>query len=156
MNAHRFRLQSILDLRASALEDAKNVLGQALVSLASAQTACDQARREADTLADRICSAPATQTAALSQSVRQSYLDQTRLAQTLQDRILECQDTVQKCRVQVVRASRDHDILVRLREKCLKIGQYLDARKEENILNDLMNSQRFQMLRHSQQEFLQN
>jgi len=55
--------------------------------------------------------------------------------------------------VQVVKASREHEILVRLREKRLKAAQYLEARKEENLLNDLMNSQRFQTLCQSPEEF---
>ena len=155
MKAQWFRLQSILDLRASALEDAKNTLQHALAELAAAQLACDQARQEADAVANQICSATRIQTASQSQGTRESYHYLTRQVQNLKDRILECQNTVQTCRMQVVKASREHEIIVRLREKWLKVGQYLEARKEENLLNDLINSQRFQTQSQSREEYLQ-
>ena len=155
MNAHWFRLQSILDLRASALDEAQNSLGRALLSLGAAQNACDQALREADVTADRICAAAASQSASQSRSARQSYSYLTHQVHLHQARVQEDRNTVQKCRMEVVRASRDHEILVRLRAKRLKDAQYLEARKEENILADLMNSQRFQTLCHSCGEFLQ-
>ena len=155
MNAQGFRLQSILDLRASALDDAKNSLQQALQTLASTQLACDQAHQEADAIADRICSAPAAQPASQSQASHQSYLYLTRQALAFQNRVRECQHAVQTCRMEVLRTSREHEILVRLREKWLKAGRYLEDRKEESLLNDLMNAQRFQNLNQSRQEFLQ-
>lgn len=155
MNARWFRLQSVLDLRASALDEAQNALGLALAGLGAARNDCDRARCEADAIADGICSAAAAQSASQSHAARQSYLRQTLHAQALHGRVQECQDTVQKCRVRVVKASREHEILVRLREKRLKAAQYLEARKEENLLNDLMNSQRFQTLCQSPGEFLQ-
>jgi flagellar export protein FliJ len=155
MNARWFRLQSVLDLRASALEEAQNSLSLALAGLGAAQNDCDQARCEAAAIADGICSAAAAQSAAQLHAARQSYFRQTRHAQALHGRVQECQAAVQKCRVQVVKASREHEILVRLREKRLKAAQYLEARKEENLLNDLMNSQRFQTLCQSPEEFLQ-
>jgi flagellar export protein FliJ len=150
MKAHRFRLQSILELRASALEDAKNLLQQALANQAAAQSACDQSRSEENALADQICSAGKIKTASELQSARQAYLAQTRHTQTLRAKFAECQQIVQKCRVQVVKTSRDHEILIKLREKWLKATQYLEARTEENLLNDLMNSQRFQSLRQGE------
>ncbi|MEI6035172.1 MAG: hypothetical protein WCS65_12955 [Verrucomicrobiae bacterium] len=155
MKAHWFRLQSILDLRAAALEDAQNVLSQALASLVAAEIARDKALLEADALADSICSAAAAQTASQSKTSRLAYLYQAGRAQALQVGVQECQRAVQGCRVQLVKASREHEILVRLREKWLKVGQYLEARKEENTLNDLMNSQRFQSRRQSPEEFQQ-
>lgn len=155
MNARWFRLQSVLDLRASALEEAQNFLGLALAGLGAARSDCAQARCEADAIAGSICSAAASQSASQSHAARQSYLRQTRHADALHDRVQECQDTVQRCRMQVVKASREHEILVRLREKRLKVAQYAEARKEENLLNDLMNSQRFQTLCQSPGEFLQ-
>lgn len=155
MKAHWFRLQSILNLRASALEEAQNSLGRALLSLGAAQNAYDQALREADITADRICATDASQSASQSCAARQSYLYQTHQAQRHLARVQEDRKTVQKCRMQVVKASRDHEILVRLREKRLKAAQYLEDRKEENILADVMNSQRFQTLSLSREEFLQ-
>lgn len=155
MKAHWFRLQSILDLRASALDEAQNSLGRALLSLGAAQSARDQARREAEITADRICAAAASQSAPQSRAARQAYSYQAHQVQLHQARVQEDQNTVQTCRMEVVRASRDHEILVRLRAKRLKDAQYLEARKEENILADLMNSQRFQTLCHSREEFLQ-
>ena len=156
MKAQKFRLQSILDLRAAALDDAKNALQKALVDFGAAQLACDQAREEANTFADQICSASPTQSASVSQTLRQSYLYLTRRIQALEGQINACELAVQKCRMQVLEASREHEILVRLREKWLKVGQYLEDRKEENLLNDLMNSQRFQALSQNREEFLQN
>jgi len=155
MNAKKFRLQSVLDLRAAALDDAKNALQSALVDLAAAQLACDLAGREANSLADQICSSAPVQSASQSQSVRQSYHYLTQQVVVLQGRIKECERKVQTCRMKVVEASREHEILVRLREKWLKVGQYLEDRKEENVLNDLMNSQRFQALNQGREEFLQ-
>ena len=137
------------------MEEAQNFLGSALASLGDAQNACDQARREADATADSICSAASSHSAAQSHVDRQSYLCQTRHAKTLHGRVQECQDAVHKCRMQVVRASREHEILVRLREKRLKAAQYVEVRKEEKTLEDLMNSQRFQTLCNSPGEFLQ-
>ncbi len=52
MNARWFRLQSVLDLRASALEEAQNSLSLALAGLGAAQNDCDQARCEAAAIAD--------------------------------------------------------------------------------------------------------
>ncbi len=150
MKAHRFRLQSILELRASALEDAKNMLQQALANQAAAQSACDQSRIEANALADQICAAGRTKTASELQSARQAYLAQTRHTQTLQAKFVECQQLVQKSRIQVVKASREHEILIKLREKWQKATEYLESRTEENLLNDLMNSQRFQALRQGE------
>lgn len=156
MNARRFRLQSILDLRASALEDAQNSLGCALAGLRGAQIDRDQARCEADTIADSICSATTSHSASHSLAGRRSYLRQTSHAQDLHERVQECQNSVQKCRMQVVKASREHEILVRLREKRLKSAQYLLDRKEENIFSDMMNSQRFQTLSQSPEAFSQH
>jgi flagellar export protein FliJ len=155
MNTRWFRLQSVLDLRASALEDAQNSLGLALASLGAARNDCDQARCEADAIAERICSAATSQSASQSHAARQSFLRQTRHVQALHNRVQECQETVQKRRMQVVKASREHEILVRLREKRLKAAESVEVRKEENLLNDLMNSQRFQTLCQNPGEFLQ-
>ena len=156
MKAHKFRLQSILDLRAAALDDAKNALQKALVDLGAAEFARDEARRAADAHADQICSATRTQSASESQSSRQSFVYLTRQVQVLQGGVQTCQQAVQSARLHVVEASREHEILVRLKEKWLKVGQYLEDRKEENVLNDLMNSQRFQAQAQSREEFLQN
>ena len=100
MKAQKFRLQSILDLRAAALDDAKNALQKALVDFGAAQLACDQAREEANTFADQICSASPTQSASVSQTLRQSYLYLTRRIQALEGQINACELAVQKCRMQ--------------------------------------------------------
>jgi len=153
MNANGFRLQSILDLRASALDEAQNTLGRALASLRSAQDAFRQSLREAGDMADAICSRTESQPAAELKASRQSYLDQARHVRSLQENIQECHRTVQQCREQVVKASREHEILVRLRGKWFKAGQFLEERKEENLLNDVINSQRLQARRRSREEF---
>ena len=152
MKAHVFRLQSILDLRASALDEAKNTLARALGSLGDATDAVREALCEAGAIASAICSSADSQPAARHRASRQSYLDQTRHVQSLQDKVKECDRVVQQCRTQVVKASREHEILLRLREKRLNAWQILNEQKEENLLNDVMNSQRLQTQRR-QQEF---
>ncbi len=153
MNANGFRLQSVLDLRASALEEAQNTLGRALASLGAARDAFRESLREAGDMADAICSHTDSQPAAQLKASRQSYLEQARHVRSLQENIQECHRSVQQCREQVVKASREHEILVRLREKRLKAGQFLENRKEENLLNDVINSQRLQTRRRSSEEF---
>jgi flagellar export protein FliJ len=155
MKARWFRLQSVLDHRAANLEEAQNSLSLALADLGAALNNGNLARCQANTIADKICSASNPQSASQAHTSRQAYLDQIRRIQLLDERVQECRDIVQKWRLAVVKASREHEILVRLREKRLKAAQHEEARKEETMLSDLLNSQKVQTLRLVPEEYLQ-
>jgi flagellar export protein FliJ len=155
MSAVRFRLQSVLDVRANALQEAQGALATALADRGAAQSDCDRARMEAEANAQGICASTAPQPASLLQAAREAFLFQARVVHSLEARIQECDQVVQQRRLQVVKASRDHEILVRLRTKWMKRRQAEEDRKSETALGDLMNAQRFQSLRQFPEEFLQ-
>ncbi len=143
MKRPTFRLQTVLDLRAKALEDAETVLKKAVFALESLRTKKQATLAEADRVADAVCASSARQTASEREAGRQAYLHYTLLAAEIEKQISAAQEQVNLCRKKVVEASRDHEILLRLKEKWKKNLEYEEAKKEEALLNDMSNARRF-------------
>lgn len=143
MKRPKFRLQAVLELRASALEDAENVLKKAVFALASLRAKREETIAEANRVADVVCTSAARKIASQHEAGRQAYLHHIHIAGEIDQQITEAQANVNFCRKKVIEASKEHEILVRLKEKWGKELAYEEAKKEEAMLNDMSNARRF-------------
>lgn len=148
MKRQQFRLESILELRARALEDAENALRRAIAELEKLRVLREETRALANTLADSVCLNSQPQTASTLESTRQAYVGKMREIENISTQMEARNVQVQGCRQRLVEASRNHEILLRLKDKWRKSVDYEDARKEEGLLNDIINARRF----HHQRE----
>lgn len=153
MKTKTFRLQSVLDFRAAALDEAEGKLRQALLALEQARSLVQAARQEADSVATQMCQLQGHFSAGMHQQHRLTYRAQVA-------RIDECQaladlrlQDVHACRERLVQAKKEHDILLKLREKWLQTTAREEARKEESLLNDLINARHFRFHHPVNMEF---
>ena len=148
MKTKTFRLQTVLDFRAAALDEAEGKLRQSLQELEKARTRVAEARLEADQVAGAMCQIQGAQgalSAGVHQRNRQAYRAQVARIDEFQAAVdLRMQD-VHASRERLVQAKKDHDILLRLREKWLQTTAQEEARREESLLNDLINARHFRL-----------
>lgn len=144
MSKPTFRLQTVLDYRASLKEQAENALRFALRELEQARARRNQAQQLADSFAEQICQSSSSQSAAQRERAYLSYRAQIAIVDQHQREIEHALEVVRKCRERYLKASRDHEILLRLKQKWEKRTAYESQRREESLLHDIMSSRFFQ------------
>lgn len=139
-----FRLQSVLDYRAAAVEEAQRRLHAALVELEEARAKVRAAREYADMVAGQMCQLSGPTLAGAQQRQRDAYRAQVRLIDQLQMEADLRLQKVHQLREKLVQAKKEHDILLRLRGKWLQAVRTDLQRKEEKSINDIINTRFFQ------------
>ncbi|MCX7712313.1 MAG: hypothetical protein N2035_01390 [Chthoniobacterales bacterium] len=144
MSKPTFRLQTVLDYRENLKEQAENALRIALRELELARARRNEAQKLADHFAQQICQNSAPQLAGQRERAHLSYRAQIAIVEERQKEIEQALEVVRKCRERYLKASRDYEILLRLKQKWEKRAAYESQRREESVLHDIISSRFFQ------------
>jgi flagellar export protein FliJ len=140
MSAKSFSLEAVLDLRATAKERAEQALATAMRERELAEARCVQAEAELDEMAGRLGAERFT--AAARQQGWSALCRQRETCRVLRAALDEADKRVLARRAELVSASIDHELVVRLKQKWVAARARVQARLEERQLEEFVSARR--------------
>jgi flagellar export protein FliJ len=136
MSAKKFSLEAVLDLRAAAKERAEQALATAMREREQAIAACEWAEAELAALAAQLGGGRFT--AASRQQGWNAMCRQREHCGQLRAALADVEKRVLALRTQLVSASIDHELVVRLKQKWTAAQARIQARAEELQLEEFV------------------
>jgi flagellar export protein FliJ len=140
MSMKPFRLEAVLDLRATAKERTEQELGTAIHKCKQASACYMQAEQELISMAGQLCSGRFT--VASRQQGWDALCRQRELCAALKAALAEAEKHMLACRVRLVGVSIDHELVIRLKQKWAGAQTRMQARFEELQLEELVSARR--------------
>jgi len=140
MKKHTFSLEAVLDLRATAKEKAEDALRLSIQQRDAAVARCAQAEATLAQIASEIGSGRFS--AGARGQGWQAMCRQQQVCRDLENRRIEEDKLVVACRNDLIKADRDHELVVRLKDKWRTACTAEEAHAEELQLEEFVNSRR--------------
>ncbi|MDD3706333.1 MAG: flagellar export protein FliJ [Clostridiaceae bacterium] len=139
MAAYKFKLQKLLDYKIKIEEDKKNKLGSALKRLENEKRRMIKLKKEFNEMEDLYRQKTSQGMSVNELKILANYIDYYKRGIKEQKvRIKMAEEYVTVCREELINATREKEMIEKLREKDYSKYLYEEQKKEEKLIDDLV------------------